>query len=80
MTTLHQLPLSAFEVYEPTASEKAKGRWAVVYEKWLTSEEPDWNSTAHVIPTFGQLHRIAKDCWCEPRTTDDGTIVHEASQ
>jgi hypothetical protein len=80
MTVLHQQPVSAFEVYEPSESEKAKGRWAVVHEKWIDGE-PDWNSIAHIMPTFGQHHQISENCWCQPkRFGENNDIIHEASQ
>jgi len=71
--------LKAFERYDPTPEEKAKGRWAVVFEALLDGE-PDEESIVHIIPIFGALHYITDRCWCCPTVDEDGTVCHKASQ
>lgn len=73
------------EMYEPTKSERAKGNWAVVAEKFDENGEPDLTSQCHVIPTHGMIHQISEQCPCEPyrhkhRNGGPDSIVHRISQ
>lgn len=72
--------MASLEKYEPSEHEKSQGRWAAVVEKLLSDGEPDFESTCHVIPTFGAIHYISDRCWCGPRIDEQGTVIHEASQ
>lgn len=72
------------EVYVPSESEKARGKLAVVFERLDEGGMPDFDSTAHIIPTYGANHQISEACWCQPtkqaRRNGDDAIVHTASQ
>ena len=78
------LSASELRIYMPSENEKRAGGWAVIHEKWDKELGPDYDSTVHVIPTFGRPHVIGQDCWCAPKTElkKDGSVffVHEASQ
>jgi hypothetical protein len=68
------------ERYVPTAEEKSRGKWAVVFEKLLSDGTADFESTAHVIPIFGTEHYITDLCWCGVDVDELGTVHHKASQ
>lgn len=71
-------------LYLPSDAERSAGKWAVLHESWSKANGPDYESTAHVMPTFGVPHVISGECWCGPQALPrkDGSIfyVHEASQ
>jgi hypothetical protein len=33
----------------------------------------------HVIPTEDPTHYATEDCWCNPSTNEDGTVVHHST-
>lgn len=68
------------EYYHPSASDKARGTWAVVFEMLDEDGKPDLDSTAHLIPIFdARIHKIAGDCQCEPIERKD-CWEHRTSQ
>jgi hypothetical protein len=73
--------IATAEIYHPSEWAKTQGRWAVVHEKFVDGE-PDWSSTVHIIPTFGQHHEISTQCWCGPYLSgeDKDVVNHKASQ
>ena len=81
IAALPLLPENDVPTYVPTAEEKAMGRYAALTERLLEDGTPDWDSTIHMIPTFGMHHLIHSACWCEPKPMyDPDYYEHEASQ
>lgn len=71
------------EVFEPTDEDRKKGMWAVVFEQLDENGDPDFNSTAHIIPTHGMFHQLSAQCACEPdKKVRNGQVqvIHVISQ
>jgi hypothetical protein len=59
------------EKYVPSEGEKAAGKWAVVFEELFPDGEPDQDSYAHMMPTYGPAHEISFLCWCDPLRSEE---------
>ena len=68
-------------IYRPTPEDRAAGRYAALTQEVLDDGSPDWDSTIHMIPTFGMPHWVHSACWCSPiERRDPDYYEHQASQ
>jgi hypothetical protein len=72
---------SVIEQYTPTPEDRARGKVIVFTERRLEDGSPDWESTVHMLPTFGLPHLIHCACWCGPEIyRDPDYYFHRSSQ
>lgn len=68
-------------MYRPTPEDRAAGKYAALTQEVLDDGSPDWESTVHMIPTFGMPHWVHPGCWCGVKEMRDPDYYeHEASQ
>ena len=56
-------------------SQNKEYKWAVIKSTARDPETKLYIDFVNVVPTFGTKHKLAPDCWCEPKTAEEGKVL-----